>query len=51
MKRTLVAVLTLTVAAMGSLVAFMALTLRRVATMRLTQYAWDSADTSPIGAE
>lgn len=51
MKRTLAAILTITVAALGSLAAFVAVTLRRVSVMRVTQYAWDSTDKSPIGAE
>lgn len=51
MKRTVIAILTLSVAAFGSLAAFIAVTGRRIVTMRLTQYAWDSADTSPAGIE
>jgi hypothetical protein len=51
MKRTVIAILTLSVAAFGSMAAFIAVTGRRIANMRLTQYAWDSADTTPVGIE
>ncbi len=51
MKRTVIAIVTVAVAAVGSLAAFIALTVRRVTHMRLTQYAWDSTDKSPVGAE
>jgi hypothetical protein len=51
MKRTLIAVAAVAVAAVGSLVALVALTVHRLTHMRLTQYAWDSAETPPVGAE
>ncbi len=51
MKRNIIAVVTLCVAALGSIAAFTAVTLKRVAEMRLTQYAWDKADTTPVGIE
>ncbi len=48
MKRTVIAVVTIIVAAVGSLAALIALTTHRILHMRLTQYAWDSTDTSPV---
>jgi hypothetical protein len=51
MKRTLIAVVAVAVAAVGSLAALVALTVHRLTHMRLTQYAWDSADLPPVGAE
>lgn len=51
MKRTVIAVITFCVAALGSLIAFSAITLRRIAIMPVTQYAWDTADGSPVNNE
>jgi hypothetical protein len=51
MKRTLLAIITVSVATVGSLVALTAVTLRRIANMRLTQYAYDTGDSTPAGIE
>lgn len=51
MKRTVIALITFCVAAVGSVVAFTALTLNRVARLPLTQYAWEPADRNPVGNE
>lgn len=47
MQRKLIALITFIVAIVGGLVAFTAVTLRKVAHMRLTQYAYDFEGTAP----
>lgn len=44
MKRKLVAIITFIVAGFAGLVTFSAVTVRKIANMRLTQYAYDVND-------
>ncbi len=51
MRRKLVAVFTVVVATIGGAVAFMAVTLRKVANMRLSQYAYEVAEEAPSSTD
>jgi uncharacterized protein YxeA len=51
MKRTIIAIIAVVTAIAGSVVAFTAITMHRIANMRLSQYAYDHSDNSPIGID